>query len=123
MYAGPIVDTHMHLWDLANGYGWISNRLPEFERLIGNYDKLRRNFLRPDYMALTRDSNVVKSVHVQAFGFPDRPVAETEWLREQAARYGYPHGIVAYADLSDPAVDETLERHCAQGMSAASGCR
>src|SRR5262245_24831198 len=21
MYAGPIVDTHMHLWGLANGYG------------------------------------------------------------------------------------------------------
>jgi|SRR6516225_3187859 len=21
MYAGPIVDTHMHFWDLPNGYG------------------------------------------------------------------------------------------------------
>jgi predicted TIM-barrel fold metal-dependent hydrolase len=22
MYSGPIIDTHMHLWDLANGYAW-----------------------------------------------------------------------------------------------------
>ena len=43
MYAGPIVDTHMHLWHLANGYGWLNKRSPELERLIGNYDALRRN--------------------------------------------------------------------------------
>jgi predicted TIM-barrel fold metal-dependent hydrolase len=23
MYSGPIIDTHMHLWDLANGYAWL----------------------------------------------------------------------------------------------------
>lgn len=73
MYAGPIVDTHMHLWDLSNGYAWLSSPVPEFERLIGNYDELRRNCLAPDYIALTRDSNVVKSVHVQPFGFPGHP--------------------------------------------------
>jgi len=22
MYSGPIIDTHTHLWDLANGYAW-----------------------------------------------------------------------------------------------------
>jgi predicted TIM-barrel fold metal-dependent hydrolase len=114
MYAGPIIDTHMHLWDLANGYAWLSHRVPAFEHLIGNYDPLRRNFLAPDYTALTRGWHVVQSVHVQAFGFPDYPVAETEWLQEQADRYGYPHGIVAYADLTDPRLEETLRRHCAQ---------
>jgi hypothetical protein len=74
----------LHLWDLANGYAWLSSPVPEFERLIGNYDELRRNFLAPDYIPLTRDSNVVKSVHVQAFGFPGYPVAETQWLQKQA---------------------------------------
>jgi predicted TIM-barrel fold metal-dependent hydrolase len=44
MYTGPVIDTHMHLWDLANGYPWLSNPDPAFERLIGNYDRLRRNF-------------------------------------------------------------------------------
>jgi len=67
VYTGPVIDTHMHLWDLANGYPWLSKPDPAFERLIGNYDQLRRDFLAPDYRALTRDANVVKSVHIQAF--------------------------------------------------------
>jgi predicted TIM-barrel fold metal-dependent hydrolase len=38
MYSGPIIDTHMHLWDLANGYAWLNAPDPNFERLIGNYE-------------------------------------------------------------------------------------
>jgi predicted TIM-barrel fold metal-dependent hydrolase len=41
MYAGPILDTYMHLWDLADGYAWLSHRVPAFEHLIGNYAPLR----------------------------------------------------------------------------------
>jgi predicted TIM-barrel fold metal-dependent hydrolase len=115
VYTGPVIDTHMHLWDLANGYPWLSKPDPAFERLIGNYDQLRRDFLAPAYVALTRDANVVKSVHIQAFGFVDDPVAETTWLRAQTSRYGYPTGLVAYADLIDPRLDETLRRHCEGG--------
>ena len=80
MYTGPIIDTHMHFWDLANAYPWLNNRDPAIERLIGKYELLRHNFLAPDYFAMTRGWNVVKSVHIQAFGFPDDPVGETEWL-------------------------------------------
>jgi predicted TIM-barrel fold metal-dependent hydrolase len=105
----------MHLWDLANGYAWLSKPDPAFERLIGNYDQLRCNFLAPDYMALTHGANVVKSIHIQAFGFADDPVAETTWLREQSSRYGYPSAIVAYANLIDPDLGETLRRHCESG--------
>jgi predicted TIM-barrel fold metal-dependent hydrolase len=47
MYAGPINDTHRHFWDLANDYDWLSRRAPEFERLIGNGERLRRNVLVP----------------------------------------------------------------------------
>jgi predicted TIM-barrel fold metal-dependent hydrolase len=112
MYSGPVIDTHMHLWDLANGYTWLSQNDANFERLFGNYEPLRRNFLAPDYIAMTRDCHVVKSVHVQAFGFPDNPVGETAWLQGQADQYGYPQGIVAYANLTHPDVEETLRRHC-----------
>ncbi len=113
MYSGPVIDTHMHLWDLANGYDWLSHNDANFERLFGNYDPLKRNFLAPDYAAMIRDCRVVKSVHVQAFGFPDHPVGETAWLQGQAEQYGYPQGIVAYANLTDPDVEETLRQHCA----------
>ncbi|MDA1347946.1 MAG: amidohydrolase family protein, partial [Chloroflexi bacterium] len=40
------------------------------------------------------------------------PVKETEWLQAAADRTGYPHAIVAYADLRDPRVEEVLDRHC-----------
>lgn len=113
MYDGPIIDAHMHLWDLANGYRWLTERDANFERLIGNYDKLRRDFLAPDYITMTAGCNVAKSVHVQAFGFPDNPVGETAWLEQQADRYGYPSAVVAYADLTDPGIAETLREHCA----------
>lgn len=102
----------MHLWDLANGYDWLTHNDANFERLFGNYDSLKRNFVAPDYVAMTRDCNVVKSVHVQAFGFPDDPVGETAWLQGQADQYGYPQGIVAYANLTHPCVEETLRQHC-----------
>ena len=61
MYTGPIIDTHMHLWDLANGYAWLSAPDPNFERLIGNYEALRRNFIASDYASLTRGHHVLKS--------------------------------------------------------------
>ncbi len=54
----------------------------------------------------------MKSVHIQAFGFPDDPVGETEWVQKQTDKYGYPHGIVAYADLTEPNLEDTLQRHC-----------
>ena len=56
MYAGPVIDAHMHLWDLANGYTWLSKPNPAFERLIGNYDRLRRNSLASDYIAMTHQA-------------------------------------------------------------------
>ena len=24
MYSGPIIDTHIHFWDLAKGYAWLT---------------------------------------------------------------------------------------------------
>src|SRR5262245_37376855 len=112
MYTCPIIDSHMHLWDLSNSYEWLRRPDPNFERLIGNYDALRRNFLVPDYEALTHGYRVVKSVHIQALGFANNPVAETAWLQAQADQYGFPHGIVAFANLSDANVETTLRQHC-----------
>jgi len=113
MYSGPVIDTHMHLWDLANGYAWLSQEDPNLARLFGNYDPIRRDFIARDYVSMTRNCRVVKSVHVQAFGFPDHSAGETAWLQGQADQYGYPHGIVAYANLTHPDVAETLRQHCA----------
>lgn len=113
MYDGEIIDTHMHLWDLRNEYDWLNRAVPEFEKLIGHYDSLRHNFLPKDYQALVKHHNVVQSVHVQAFGFPADPVAETKWLQQQAQQHGFPHGIVAFANLSQIDVETVLQQHAA----------
>ena len=110
------VDTHVHYYDLQHPelvyehwqpgvphptMGWKLQKLAE------------RSYLAEDYIAETRNANVTKAVHVQAaIGSPD-PVTETAWLQEAADRTGFPHGIVAHADLRDPGVATVLERHAA----------
>ena len=109
------VDTHFHLYDMHHPelfYGHWQPGVPH--PFLG--DQIRkladRNYLVEDYIEETRNANVIKSIHVQAaFGTKD-PVVETEWLQEAADRSGFPHGIVAHADLRDPNVEDILERHC-----------
>ena len=109
------VDSHVHFYDLQHPelvYGHWQPGVPH--RTLGwQLQKLaERNYIAEDYIAETRNANVTKAVHVQAaIGSPD-PVTETEWLQEAADRTGFPHGIVAYADLRDPGVEAVLERHC-----------
>ena len=51
-----IVDTHQHLWDTdIFRYSWLAS-----------VPALNRSFRMPDYLAATKDLNVVKSVHVEA---------------------------------------------------------
>ena len=108
------VDAHVHFYDMQHPelhYGHWQPGVPhpflgeKIQRLA------ERNYLAEDYIAETRDSNVVKAVHVQAAIGTEDPVAETEWLQEAADRTGFPQGIVAHADLRDPDVERTLERH------------
>lgn len=112
MYTGNIIDTHMHLWDLKNHYPWLMSDVPVLVNLGGNYDLLKKNFLVDDYSKLTKNQNITKSIHVEAFGFEGDPVLETKWLQQQADQYGFPHGIVAHAELQDHNVEEILKQHC-----------
>ena len=47
-------------------------------------------FLAPDYLAMTRDCNVVKSVHVQAFGFPGNSVGKRLGCKGKQTSMGIP---------------------------------
>lgn len=112
MYKGEIIDTHMHLWDLDQGdYPWVKERDPLIEVLIGDYKKLRKNFLLTDYQKLIQSHHITKSVHVEANPNPTKALLETIWLQKQADTYGFPHGIVAYADLSSPDLEQVLKDH------------
>jgi predicted TIM-barrel fold metal-dependent hydrolase len=111
----PFVDSHVHFYDMQHPdliYGDWQLGVPH--PMLGmKLQKLaERNYLAEDYIAETRASNVVKAVHVQAAIGSKDPVKETEWLQAAADRTGYPHGIIAYADLRDSRVEEVLEGHC-----------
>ena len=109
------VDTHVHFYDMQHPDLVYAHWSPDVDHptLGTQMRKLgERNFTAEDFIAVSNGSNAVKAVHVQAaIGSPD-PVQETEWLQAAADRTGYPHGIVAFADLSDPSVEATIERHC-----------
>ena len=109
------VDAHVHFYDMRHPdlfYGhWQPDAAPP---LIGTQMRKlgERNFLAEDFIALTRAANVTKAVHVQAAIGSKDPVKETEWLEDAAKRTGFPHAIVAHADLRAPDVERVLARHC-----------
>ncbi len=106
----PLIDPHHHLWDLSVGrYPWLQY---DFEpKLFGEYEKIRRNYLFEDLWADARNQNLVKSVHLQAEHAHDDPVAETRWVQDVADAHGFPHGIVAYANLAAPDAEAVLAAH------------
>ena len=109
------VDTHVHYYDMQHPELFYAHWQPGVPHpSLGNQiQKLaERNYIAEDYIAETRNANVTKAVHVQAAIGSKDPVKETEWLQEAADRTGFPHGIVAYSDLSDPDAEAELERHC-----------
>lgn len=110
-YQDSIIDGHMHLWDLNNRYDWLHQPHADLEQLIGDYAAMRHTFLPADYQVMVDGLPVVKSVHVQALGFPDDPVGESRWLAQQGRQTGFPHAIVGYANLADPGVEAVLAAH------------
>ena len=108
--ALPKIDAHHHLWDLDhNDYPWL--RAIGAPRMYGSYDAMRRNYLIDDFIADSAPHGVVKSVHVQANWNAADPVGETRWCQGVAERHGFPHAIVAYADLADPDAERVLAAH------------
>jgi predicted TIM-barrel fold metal-dependent hydrolase len=94
--ALPIVDAHHHLWDLGNGrYPWLQDDYHE-DFFLGDYHSLCRDFLPETFLALTEKQRLVGTVHVEAERARDEQVAETRWLEQVNARYGFPSAIVAH---------------------------
>ena len=108
-----IVDAHHHLWDLsANYYPWLTDRITE--RVCGDYAAIRRDYRLADFRRDAAGLNLVKSVHVQAEHDPRDPVRETRWLQaiaDDPDSDGFPHAVVAYADLAAPDIEAILEAH------------
>jgi predicted TIM-barrel fold metal-dependent hydrolase len=109
-----IVDAHMHLWDLDKiRYPWLTPPLPV--GITGDVSAIAKTYLLDDYL---RDAGgdggkirVKKVVHVEAGANPVDSLKETRWLQRVADARGYPHALVAHAELNHPNVEALLAEH------------
>ena len=105
-YNGPVIDTHHHIW-LRKDVPWLAE--PPILRMFGDYFGIRRDYPVEEFMHDVMPQGVTKSVHVTANWGPARALDETRWLQLIADKHGFPHGIVANADLTDPDIDAMLK--------------
>lgn len=114
-YAGPIVDPHMHLWDLdRHYYAWLQDT-PLPNNPAGDMGPIAyRSYGLDDYLADAEGWNVVEVVHVECGLPPKDQLSETDWLQALADERGVIGGIVAGANLDDPAVEAMLAAHAAR---------
>ncbi|HET7716945.1 MAG TPA: amidohydrolase family protein [Bauldia sp.] len=103
----PIIDAHHHIWRQED-LPWLKG--PMLPRIFGPYEPIRRDYPIEEFLADIAGCGVVKSIYVQANWAPERAVDEAQWVQQVADRTGWPHGIVAYADLMARDARPTLDR-------------
>jgi predicted TIM-barrel fold metal-dependent hydrolase len=110
MSAVTLVDAHHHFWDLdRNYYPWLADQ-PEKHFFLGNYDRLKRNYLPDDYRRDAAGHNVLATVHCEAEWDRNDQVGETEWLVGMHETHGMPSAIVAHAWFHTGNAQEVLAR-------------
>jgi predicted TIM-barrel fold metal-dependent hydrolase len=101
------VDAHFHVWRRAD-LPWLSG--PMQPRIFGPYEPIRRDYPMEEYLADIEGTGVSKAVYIQANWPADSAEAEAGWLEGLASHTGWPHGIVAYADMTSEDVRPALDR-------------
>lgn len=104
-----VIDAHHHLWDPSSGgYGWMRAGSVNF---MGDTSAVCTRYEVEDLRREASSIDLLASVHLQCGRNPRDAVEETEWVQQQADRSGLPIAIVGYANLADPLLDATLQRH------------
>ncbi|WP_315797589.1 amidohydrolase family protein [Bradyrhizobium sp. SZCCHNRI3043] len=91
------VDAHHHIWRQAD-LPWLVG--PMQPRIFGPYESIRRDYPIEEYLGDIAGSGVTQSVYVQTNWAKDGFEEEAAWVQRTADQHGYPHAIVAYADLA-----------------------
>ena len=102
-----VIDAHHHIWRQAD-LPWLTG--PMQPRIFGPYESIRRDYPIEEYRADIASSGVEKSVYVQANWARGRFDEEAAWVQRTADATGWPHAIVAYADVSAEDVRPQLDR-------------
>ena len=109
----PFVDAHVHFWDLEHiAHPWLT---PPFSSggLMGSVEPIATDYGPEDYARDAASWTIAGTVHVDAGAAPDQAVDETRWLDSLNADHGSPTGIVAFAALESPDVEQVLSAHAA----------
>lgn len=101
------VDAHFHVWRQAD-LPWLTG--PMQPRIFGPYEPIRRDYPMTEYFEDVDGTGVGKAVYVQANWPLDLAEKEAEWIERLASETGWPHGMVAYADMTVPDVRPALDR-------------
>jgi len=91
------VDAHHHIWRQAD-LPWLVG--PMQPRIFGPYELIRRDYTIEEYLDDVAGSGVSQSVYVQTNWAKDGFEDEAAWVQRTADQHGFPHAIVAYADLA-----------------------
>ena len=103
----PVVDGHHHIWRQAD-LPWLMG--PMQPRIFGPYEPIRRDYPIEEFRADLNGLGVVKSVYVQTNWAPEAYEDEAAWVQRTADKTGWPHAIVAYADVGADDVRPQLDR-------------
>ena len=102
-----IVDAHHHIWRQAD-LPWLSG--PMQPRIFGPYEPIRRDYSVHEYLDDIAGTGVVRSIYVQTNWANDRFEDEVAWVQKIAKETGWPHAIVAFANLGADDVRPQLDR-------------
>jgi predicted TIM-barrel fold metal-dependent hydrolase len=111
----PIIDTHVHFWNMRNpdpGMAWVWIAPDADHPVLGNIDAIK--MLAYDIngvWAEARFADVKAFVHVQAAIGSTDPVLETKWLTRMREQSDIPFTIIAEADLGSDQAISHLDRH------------
>ncbi|MBM3600139.1 MAG: hypothetical protein FJX35_18175 [Alphaproteobacteria bacterium] len=86
----PIIDAHMHLWDLSSNYHpWLSD-VPAPRMRHGDYTPLRHSYLPADHRRDSEGFSVIATVYVEAEWERDELGARGRVAPRHASRHGRP---------------------------------
>jgi predicted TIM-barrel fold metal-dependent hydrolase len=107
-----IIDAHHHIWR-KDKTPWLNG--PIVPRIFGDYAAICRDYGIDEFATDAMPFGITKSVYVQVNVAPGDEVWETTWVAAEGQRRGLINAVVAFADLTDPRVGETLDREIAAG--------
>ena len=92
-----IIDAHHHLWDLdQNYYPFLDDKIDK-DFFLGDYSKIRSNYLPVNYTKDAQNHNVIGTIHCEAEWNREDQIGETKWLNNLSKINKFPTAIVGHA--------------------------